>query len=152
MKKYIAAIDLGTTKIVTIIGEKLPSGKIHVLAHCEAPSQGVSRGEVDNPKEVVNIVTPAIEEIKRTTGLEFSDVYVGVAGQHVRCIENRFDVLREDYYKEIGEDEIRKLEENMYHVRLNPGEEVLHVIPQSYNIDDKQGVMRPVGMLGLCVR
>ncbi len=102
MKKYIAAIDLGTTKVVTIVGEKLPSGKIHVLAHCEAPSQGVQRGEVINIQEIVNAARPTIEEVKRSTGLDFSEVYVGVAGQHIRCLENRFDIPREDYYKEIS--------------------------------------------------
>ncbi|MCL2098169.1 MAG: cell division protein FtsA [Bacteroidales bacterium] len=148
MKKYIAAIDLGTTKVVTIIGEKLPSGRIHVLAHCESPSKGVIRGEVVNIDDVVNITKSAIEEIKQTVGIEFSDVYVGVAGQHIRCIESRFDIPRDNYLETISEKEIRKLEENMYNIMLCPGEEVLHVIPQSYNVDNDWIVRSPVGITG----
>ena len=148
MKKYIAAIDLGTTKVVAIVGEKLPSGKIHVLAHCEMPSKGVVRGEVLKIDEVVSIAKSAVEEVKSATGLDFSDVYVGVAGQHIRCIESRFDIPRDDYYETISAAEIRKLKDNMYHIRVNPDEEVLHVIPQSYNVDDWLGLIEPVGMLG----
>ncbi len=148
MKKYVAAIDLGTTKVVTLIGEKMQSGKIHVVAHCEAPSLGVTRGEVLNIQEVVSAVQPTIKEVKTQTGIEFSEVYVGVAGQHIRCVENRFDVIRSNYHEEISEDEIKALENNMYHTRIEPGEEILHVIPQSYNVDDHWGVINPVGMLG----
>lgn len=148
MEKYIAAIDLGTTKVVTLIGEKMPSGKVHVVAHCEAPSSGVNRGEVLNIQEVANAVKPTVEEVKQMAGIDFSEVYVGVAGQHIRCVENRFDIIRNDYYTEVSEEEIKQLERNMYHTRIEPGEEILHVIPQSYNVDDHWGIANPVGMLG----
>jgi cell division protein FtsA len=148
MKKYIAAIDLGTTKVVTLVGEQTSTGKFHVIAHSEAPSQGVTRGEVLNIQDVVNAVKPTIDEIKQQTGFDFFDVYVGIAGQHIRCIENRFDMLRNDYYTEIAKEEIKQLELNMYHTRIEPGEEILHVIPQSYNVDEHWGVINPVGMLG----
>ncbi len=148
MKKYIAAIDLGTSKVVTLIGEKMPSGKIHVVAHCEAPSKGVTRGEVLNMQEVEQAVLPTVEEVKRQTGLEFSEVYVGVAGQHTRCLSDSFNVLRKDNYAEISEEEIKQLEHNMFHTPIAADEEILHVLPQNYNVDDHMGIINPVGMLG----
>lgn len=148
MPEYVAAIDLGTTKVITLVAEKTENGRYKILAHSEAPSSGVHRGQVENIQEVVNAVKPTIDEVRRQSGINFTDVFVGIAGQHIRCIENRGDLQREDYDLEISSDEVKRLEESMYNIRMEPGEEILHVIPQSYNVDDSLGVNNPVGRLG----
>lgn len=149
MGEYVAAIDLGTTKVVTLVGRKTDSGRFHIMAYCETPSVGVSRGEVQNILQVVNTVKPMVEEVRRQSGINFTEVYVGIAGQHIKCIENRADVIRNNSYDiEISEDEVRLLEKSIYDIRMDPGEEIIHVIPQSYNVDDKIGILDPIGMLG----
>ena len=148
MKDYIAAIDLGTTKVVTLVGKKVDSGCFHVIAHSETPSKGVQRGEVLNIQEVVDVIQPTLEDVRQKSGINFSEVFVGIAGQHIRCIENRFDKMRQNPNKEISSEEIKQMEDNMYKTQIEPGEEILHVIPQSYNVDNHLGIINPVGMLG----
>ncbi len=149
MEEYIAAIDLGTTKIVTLVGKKTESGRFQIVAYSEVPSSGVNRGEVQNILQVVNAVQPLIEDVRRQSGVNFTEIYVGIAGQHIKCVENRADVIRNNSFDvEISEEEVLKLERSIYEIRMDPGEEILHVIPQTYNVDDKIGVSDPVGMLG----
>ena len=147
MKKYIAAIDLGTTKIVAIVGERLPSGKFRVLGHYERPSKGILRGEVYNIDGVAEAVQPALEEVEKLTGIKMSEVYVGIAGQRVRCVKNRFEIPRNNYNKTISEDEISELVKKMHEIETSPGEEVLHVVPQRYTVDEWSDIV-PVGAQG----
>lgn len=148
MEEYIAAIDLGTTKIVTLVGKKTESGRFQIVAYSEVPSSGVNRGEVQNILQVVNATQPLIEDVRRQSGVNFTEVYVGIAGQHIKCVENRADIIRKNFDVEISEEEVLTLEQSIYEIRVDPGEEILHVIPQTYNVDDKIGVTDPVGMLG----
>ncbi len=145
MKEYIAAIDLGTTKVVSAIGEQSESG-FKVLALKEAPSFGVSRGEVLNIQQVMNSLLPTIEEIKLENGVEIKDVYVGIAGQNIRCESNSNRRNRRRSFDLITEEEIREMEDEMYKLKVSIGEEVLHVLPQFYNVEDHMGIISPVGM------
>ncbi|MDR0419845.1 MAG: cell division protein FtsA [Prevotellaceae bacterium] len=148
MKNYIAAIDLGTTKIVALIGEKTDSERYRILGSCEIPSTGIVRGEVENLKEVTELIKKSVDELKLESGLDFSEVYVGIAGQHIRCVCESVKELRANERLQITQDEIDALQSKMQSLRMEPGEEILHVIPQSYNIDDKMDIRKPVGMLG----
>ena len=149
MSNYTAAIDLGTTKIVTVIGEKTDNGRFRILAYDEAESSGVRRGQVENIHNVINAIKPTLENVCENAGIDaIKDVYVGIAGQNISCKESRTDISRDNYGAIISEKEIKQLEENMYKMRMEPGEEVLHVIPQSYSVDDSFGIQDPVGRLG----
>ena len=143
----IAAIDLGTTKVVAIVGEKTPQG-CKVVAYSESPSQGVQRGEVVNIQSVLNAVTPCIEDIQKKMGEKISKVYVGIAGQHIRSQAECNVVNRSNHGQEITWEEVHLLEQNMYSSRVEPGEEILHVVPQCYHIDDCLEQNDPVGMMG----
>ena len=149
MSNYIAAIDLGTTKIVTVIGER-KNNRFRIVAYAEAPSQGVKGGEVENIKLVADAVLPTLDKVKKDAGIDkIEEVFVGIAGQTIRCTENSTDLTRDNYEKEIDEAEIRRLEEDMKKMRVLPGEVILHVIPQTYKIDNAlEGVNDPVGRLG----
>lgn len=147
MKEYIAAIDLGTTKVVSAIGEQTDSG-FKVVSLKEAPSFGVSRGEVLNIQQVLNSLLPTIEEIKADNGIEINDVYVGIAGQNIRCESNSTRRNRRRSFDLITEEEIKDMENEMYKLKVSIGEEVLHVLPQFYNIEDHMGIINPVGMSG----
>ena len=144
---YITAIDLGTTKVVGLVGEKTPFG-CKVIAYSENPSQGVMRGEVVNTVNVLNAMMPCIEELEQKIRGKISKVYVGIAGQNIRSQAECNRVNRDPDLQEITLEEIQKMEQNMYSSRVEPGEQVLHVIPQFYHVDDYMELSNPVGMRG----
>lgn len=144
---YIAVIDLGTTKVVGLVGEKTPYG-CKVIAYSENPSQGVMRGEVVNTQNVLDAMKPCIEELQDKIGGKISKVYVGIAGQHIHSRAESNRVNRDPGLQEITLEEIKKMEKSMYTTRVEPGEEVLHVIPQCYHVDDYWELDNPVGMMG----
>ena len=153
MSNYIAAIDLGTTKVVTLIGEKTDSG-IKIIAFREAPSKGVMRGEVVNIQNVLDSMMPSLEDIRRMytqengSPIEISEVYVGIAGQNIKCATARISRNRSRSEELISESEIEEMMKEMANSRVNAGERILHVIPQSYNVDDHIGVQSATGMTG----
>ena len=144
---YLTIIDLGTTKVVGLVGEKTPYG-CRVVAYSENPSQGVMRGEVVNIINVLDAMKPCIEELEEKIGKRLSNVYVGIAGQHIRSQAECNKVNRNPNMQEITWEEINELEQNMYSSRVEPGEEVLHVIPQFYHVDERMEIRDPVGMMG----
>ncbi len=147
MKRYIAAIDLGTTKVVSLVGEKTDSG-YKIVSFREAPSKGVMRGEVVNIQNVLDSLIPTIKEIKQEDGIEISEVYVGIAGQNIKCNTARHSRNRGKSDELISDKEIEEMEQDMFNSRVSAGEKILHVMPQSYNVDDHIGVKDPVGMTG----
>jgi cell division protein FtsA len=148
MNTNIAAIDLGTTKVVTLVGRKAANGKVHVLASSETPSQGIMRGEVLNIGQVTEAIQNTVEDVRRKSGIAFQEVYVGIAGQHIRRIENSLDYMRKNDPEEISESEISNMKKQMYNIGVESDEEILHVIPQNYNVDEYCGISNPVGMSG----
>lgn len=147
MNNYVAAIDLGTTKVVTLVGEKTESG-FRIVAFREAPSKGVMRGEVVNIQEVLDSLLPTIEEIKKEHSIEIKEVYVGIAGQNIKCSSARISRNRSRAENLISQEEIEEMIKEMSNSRVNAGEKILHVIPQSYNVDDHMGVESAKGMTG----
>lgn len=142
MSEYVAAIDLGTTKVVTIVGEK-SAGGIKIVGYSEAPSSGVMRGEVVNIQKVLNSLMPTVTEAQQQVedlGFQIKEVYVGIAGQNIRCDANSIKKHRLNPSELITKAEIHGMLQEMYQSRVNAGEEVLHVIPQSYNIDENMGI------------
>ena len=150
MEEFIAAIDLGTTKVVTILGRRSADNKVHIIASSEVPSKGIMRGEVLNIREVEEAIRVTVNDVRQKSGIDFKEVYVGIAGQHIRRIDSRLDNIRHDDYEEISAREISEMKEKMYKTSIEPGEKILHVIPQSYNVDSHLGVAPDavVGMLG----
>jgi cell division protein FtsA len=150
MADYLAAIDLGTTKIVSIVGEKIKnSGRIKILAYSEAPSIGIRRGQVENIQSVVGVVRNTLDNIRVISGIsDIDEVYVGIAGLNIRTIESRTEILRPQYEELITDKEIRMLEANACKLHVNVGEKIIHVIPQTYSIDDVHEITDPVGRLG----
>ncbi len=146
--QIVAAIDIGTTKIVSIIGRKNENGKLEVLSMSKAPSKGVKRGVVQNIEETVNAIKSTIEDIQEDSGLGFSEVFVGIAGQHIKSIRNRGYINRESDETEITRDDIQRLIKDMQRIPIDVGEEIIHVLPQSFIVDHETGVKNPVGMSG----
>jgi cell division protein FtsA len=149
MPKYIVAVDLGTTKVVSIVGERTEHGRYRILAYSETVSRGIRRGQVDQIHKVRDSVIPTLESIKAQTGIaDIKEVFVGIAGQHITCIGNKVEKIRSKYDEMISEQEIKELEADAGKIHVNADVEILHVIPQNYSIDDRTDISDPVGRLG----
>jgi cell division protein FtsA len=147
-EQYVAAIDIGTTKIVAIVGKKNENGKIEILGLSKALSKGVKRGVVLNIEETVNAIQTTVEDVQKRSGIMFSEVFVGIAGQHIKSMKNRGYIMREAYDDEIKKEEVFKLIEDMHKIHIDIGEEIIHVIPQNFIVDNETGVKSPIGMCG----
>lgn len=147
MNEYVAAIDLGTTKIVTLIGKKNPNGKFQIVSYSKTSSTGIKRGVVLNIEETVASIQQTVEEVQTQSGIILSDVFVGIAGQHIRSIKNRGYINRDSFDSEITTEDVQMLINDMYKIPIEVGEEILHVLPQDFIVDNEPGV-RPVGMMG----
>jgi cell division protein FtsA len=147
-EQYVAAIDIGTTKIVAIVGKKNENGKIEILGLSKALSKGVKRGVVLNIEETVNAIQTTVEDVQKRSGVLFSEVFVGIAGQHIKSMKNRGYIIRDAYDDEIQKEEVFRLIEDMHKIHIDIGEEIIHVIPQNFIVDNETGVKSPIGMCG----
>jgi cell division protein FtsA len=142
----IAAIDIGTTKIVAITGYKNSDGRYEITGFGHSPSLGIKRGVVYNIEQTINSISTAIQKAGVDDTDIFNNVYVGVAGQHIRTLKNRGIVDFENQESRINQEHLDELMERMYNTAIEPGEDILHVIPQNYILDKESGVENPVGM------
>ncbi len=142
-------LDIGTTKITVIVGRKNEHGKIEILGMGKAPSAGVMRGIVANIDKTTNSINLALEEAVTKSGVQIKNVNVGIAGQHIKSLQHRGQLIREDLETEINDNDINKLVQNMYKLVMVPGEEIVHVIPQEYIVDKQDGFPDPRGMVGV---
>lgn len=147
-KEIVAAVDIGTTKIVAIVGSKDEHGKLEILGMAKSPSKGVKRGVVLNIEETVNAIRSTVEEAELKAGVKITEVYVGIAGQHIRSVRNRGYINRDSFEEEITKDDIYALLEDMKKIPVEVGEEIIHVLPQNFIVDNENGVKNPVGMSG----
>ncbi len=147
--KIIVGLDIGTTKVCAIVGRFNEYGKIDVLGMGKADSHGVTRGVVTNINKTVEAIKKAIDEASDKSGVEVRKVHVGIAGQHIKSRQHRGLVVRNSIDTEIDMHDLGKLEGDMYKLALNPGEEIIHVLPQEYTVDNEPGIKDPVGMSGI---
>lgn len=147
-EQYVAAIDIGTTKIVSIVGKKNDNGKIEILGLSKAPSNGVKRGVVLNIEETVAAIRKTVEDVQDRSGIGFADVFVGIAGQHIKSMKSRGYITRDSVEDEICRDDVFKLTQDMHNIPIDIGEEIIHVIPQNFIVDNETGVKNPIGMCG----
>ncbi len=147
-QNLVAAIDIGTTKVVAIVGRKKENGRIEILGISRTPSTGIKRGVVQNIDETVNAIKRTVEEVQNESGTVFTDVFVGIAGQHIKTIRNRGYINRNSSEDEITKKDIENLIKEMYNISIDVGEEIIHVLPQNFIVDNETGIKNPVGMLG----
>ncbi|MBT4345910.1 MAG: cell division protein FtsA [Flavobacteriales bacterium] len=145
----MVGLDIGTTKISVMIGKKNQYGKLEILGSGRAISIGVTRGIVSNIDKTVSSIMSAINEAKQKSGVDFKDVFVGIAGQHIKSLQHRGQIVRDNVDVEIVKADIDKLKSNMFKLITIPGEEVIHVIPQEYTVDGEDGIEDPIGMAGV---
>ncbi len=145
----VAALDIGTTKICAIVARQTDYGRIEVMGVGKSASEGVTRGVISNIDKTVHAIQEAVEEAKRRSGIDITNVYVGIAGQHIKSQKHRGYLMRNHDEQEIDEQDIERLVTDMYKLRLAPGEQIIHVLPQEFTIDGQQNIKDPIGMSGV---
>jgi len=141
-------LDIGTTKIVALVGKKNEFNKVEILGVGKSKSLGVHRGVVNNITQTIQSIQQAVDDAKLNSGHDISDVVVGIAGQHIRSIQHSDYITREHPEEVISEDDIQELIQQVYKLVMLPGEEIIHVLPQEYKVDGQGEIKEPVGMHG----
>ncbi|MFA5245216.1 MAG: cell division protein FtsA [Pedobacter sp.] len=145
----VVGLDIGTTKICVTVGRRSEHGKIEILGMGKAESAGVTRGVVSNIQKTVQAIMLAVEEASAQSNVDVKVVNVGIAGQHIKSLQHRGILTRRELNTEIQRKDIDKLIEDMYKLLMPPGEEIIHVLPQEFTVDNEPGVKDPIGMAGV---
>ena len=144
--KYSVGLDIGTTKIVAIIGKENEYGKIEILGIGKSKSLGVHRGVVNNITQTIKSIQQAVEEAEANSGLKIGSVVVGIAGQHIRSLQHSDYITRKDSEEVINEEDLDILINQVHKLIMLPGEEIIHVLPQEYKVDGQGEIREPIGM------
>src|SRR5210317_148695 len=141
-------LDIGTTKIVALVGKKNEFNKVEILGIGKSKSLGVHRGVVNNITQTIQSIQQAVEDANTNSGQQIDDVVVGIAGQNIRSIQHSDYITRENPESVIDEEDIQLLIQQVYKLVMLPGEEIIHVLPQEYKVDGQAEIKEPVGMHG----
>lgn len=148
-KNITVGLDIGTSKIGTVVGEVGEGGRVQILGVGISPSQGLRQGVVINLDQAVASIQQAVQEAQLTAGVEIVDVIVGIAGDHIRSVNSRgvVAVARNDH--EITQSDVDRVIDAAKAIALPIDREVLHVLPQEFIVDTQTGIKNPVGITGV---
>lgn len=141
-------LDIGTTKIVAMIGRKNDYGKMEIIGIGKAKSLGVHRGVVNNITQTIQSIQQAIQEAEADSGMKIKDVVVGIAGQHIRSLQHSDYITRPNPDEVIDSSDIETLCNQVHKLVMLPGEEIIHVLPQEFKVDGQAEIKEPIGMYG----
>lgn len=141
-------LDIGTTKIVAMIGRKNEYGKLEILGIGKSKSLGVHRGVVNNITQTIQSIQQAIQEAEASAEMKIEGVTVGIAGQHIRSLQHSDYITRPNSELVIDDEDIDRLINQVHKLVMLPGEEIIHVLPQEYKIDGQAEIKEPIGMYG----
>jgi cell division protein FtsA len=148
----IVGLDIGTTKIAAIAGRKNEYGKLEILGFGRANSHGVQHGQVLNIDQTIKAIQQALENCAQSNpDLEINEVYVGIAGHHIKSLQTRGDIVRQDPETEIQRWEIDQLINNQRKTFIPAGDQIIDVISQDFHVDSIQNIKDPVGYNGVKV-
>ena len=148
-KNISVGLDIGTTKIVAMVGSRNEFKKLEILGIGKSQSLGVHRGVVNNITQTIESIKYAIEEARVESGKQhIKEVVVGIAGQHIRSLQHSDYITRENPDKVIDNNDIDELINQVYKLVMLPGEEIIHVLPQDFKVDGQSEIKEPIGMYG----
>ena len=146
----IVGLDIGTTKIAVIAGRKNEFGKLEILGFGKANSNGVKHGQVLNIDETIKAIRTALDNcFQSNPDLEVKEVYVGIAGHHIKSLQTRGDIVRQTTDDEITHKEIDQLIADQYKTYIPAGDQIIDVIPQEFTVDNFQNIPNPIGFGGV---
>ena len=141
-------LDIGTTKIVAMIGIVNEYDKLKIIGIGKSKSLGVHRGVVNNISQTIQSIQGAINEAENNSNEKVDKVIVGIAGQHIRSLQHSDYITRENSDQVIDDTDLEKLINQVYKLVMMPGEEIIHVLPQDFKIDGQSEIKEPIGMFG----
>ena len=141
-------LDIGTTKIVAMIGCKNQYGKLETIGVGKSKSLGVHRGVVNNITQTIQSIQQAVTQAEAVSNVKIDEVTVGIAGQHIRSLQHSDYITRSNAEQVINEDDIDRLINQVHKLVMLPGEEIIHVLPQDYKVDGQAEIKEPIGMYG----
>ena len=141
-------LDIGTTKIVAMIGIVNEYQKLKIIGVGKSKSLGVHRGVVNNISQTIQSIQGAIHEAENHSNEKIDKVVVGIAGQHIRSLQHSDYITRDNSNEVIAESDIDKVINQVYKLVMMPGEEIIHVLPQEFKIDGQSEIKQPIGMFG----
>ncbi|WP_121354512.1 cell division protein FtsA [Flavisolibacter nicotianae] len=148
----IVGLDIGTTKIAVIAGRKNEFGKLEILGFGRANSNGVKHGQVLNIDETIKAIRQALDACYSSNpDLVINEVYVGIAGHHIKSLQTRGDIVRQETENEIAQKEIDQLIADQYKTYIPAGDQIIDVIPQEFTVDNFQNIQDPIGYSGVKV-
>lgn len=146
MDRTIACIDIGTTKICTLVGERDDDGNLRILGVGIAPSKGIRRGMVVNVAETAQAIAASVESAQRISGYHIESALVGVGGKHISSVNSRGVVVISRGHRGIVEEDIERALESARAIAIPHNREIIHTIPRGFVIDEQDGVKDPIGM------
>lgn len=147
-ERYLAGLDIGTSKIAAIVSELMDDGSLEVIGVGVAEAKGIRRGAVVNLEAAIESIKRAVEEAELMAGVEIDSVYLAVSGPHIKGFNSRGVIAVAGKNREITRDDVRRAIDAAKAVALPTGREILHVLPQDFVVDDQDGIGAPVGMTG----
>ena len=147
-EQLAVGLDIGTTKIVAMLGTKNEYGKLEIVGVGKSKSQGVHRGVVNNITQTIQSIQADAQEAEAISGKKINSVVVGIAGQHIRSLHHSDYITRTNADEVIDEADIERLKNQVFKLVMLPGEEIIHVLPQEYKVDGQAEIKEPIGMYG----
>lgn len=145
--KLIVGLDIGTSKVLAIVGEVNADGEVEIIGYGHHPSTGMRKGVVANIEETVTAIQRAVEEAELMAGCQIYSVYAGIAGAHINSFNSHGVVAVRD--SEVDESDVERVIESAKAVAIPNDQSILHVLPQEYIIDGQEGIRYPIGMNGI---
>jgi cell division protein FtsA len=146
-KNLIVGLDIGTSKVVAIVGEIKPDDEIEIIGIGSHPSRGLKKGVVVNIESTVQSIQRAVEEAELMAGCEIHSVYAGIAGSHIRSLNSHGIVAIKDH--EVTHGDVDRVIDAARAVAIPADQRILHILPQEFIIDEQDGIREPVGMSGV---
>ncbi|MEJ2452554.1 MAG: cell division protein FtsA [Candidatus Thiodiazotropha sp.] len=146
-KNLIIGLDIGTSKVVAIVGEVRSDGGIEIIGIGSHPSRGLKKGVVVNIESTVQSIQRAVEEAELMAGCEIHSVYAGIAGSHIRSLNSHGIVAIKD--KEVTHGDVERVIDAARAVAIPADQKILHILPQEFIIDEQEGIREPTGMSGV---
>ena len=146
-KNLIVGLDIGTSKVVAVVAEVLPDGRHEVIGLGQHESKGLKKGVVVNIESTVESIQRALEEAELMADCQIRNVWIGIAGSHIRSFNSRGMVAIKD--KEVTAADVARAIETARAVNIPTDQQLLHTIPQEFIVDNQEGVREPIGMSGV---
>lgn len=146
-KNIITALDIGTSKIIALIGEVASDGEIEIIGIGRHPSRGLKRGVVVDIEATVTSIQRAVQEAELMAGCEVRTVYAGIAGSHIRSLNSHGIVAIRD--KEVTQADVERVIDAAKAVAIPADQKILHILPQEFIIDNQDSIREPIGMAGV---